>query len=180
MLRPFQNGTVQKISTQRRTCSYSSSNDSNADDRKESQYKSPGPSDAGGDRGSHYVAYVFAFVGNVRCNKAVTCVDTCSQLPFWVLRCLLCFLSFPLAGPPLQGSPKKLLSPGSEPALGGPAHVECRGILAPLPLVTVRPSESPLQADLREKLVDRIKKRPFVNQIHESRDGATRFSFNKL
>jgi hypothetical protein len=54
------------------------------------------------------------------------------------------------------------------------------GESAPLFLVTVPPSEYPLQADLRETLVERIRNRPFVNQIHESRDGATSFSFNKL
>jgi hypothetical protein len=34
----------------------------------------------------------------------------------------LCFVSFlfPLAGPPLQGDPEKIFSPGTEPALGGP------------------------------------------------------------
>jgi hypothetical protein len=42
------------------------------------------------------------------------------------------FLSFPLAGPPLLEIPKKLLSPGTEPAFGGPADVECRGISATL------------------------------------------------
>jgi hypothetical protein len=39
-----------------------------ADDREKSRYKSPGQGDAEGGRGSHYVAYVFAFVFSIRCN----------------------------------------------------------------------------------------------------------------
>jgi len=39
-----------------------------ADDWEECRHKSPGPGDAEASRGSNYVAYVFAFVGSVRCN----------------------------------------------------------------------------------------------------------------
>jgi len=40
----------------------------NTDDSEKSRYKSPGQGDAEGGRGSDYVAYVFAFVCNIRCN----------------------------------------------------------------------------------------------------------------
>jgi hypothetical protein len=64
-----------------------------------------------------YVAYLFVFLGSIRCNSVVICRadGTCGQRSSVLPRSLLCFLTFRLAGTPWLGGPDKVFSPGSNP-----------------------------------------------------------------
>jgi hypothetical protein len=59
----------------------------------------------------HYITHIFVFLCSNRYNSVVMCrVDgTCGQWPSCVRHFLLCFLNFPLAGPPLIWDPDQIL-----------------------------------------------------------------------
>jgi hypothetical protein len=94
---------------------YSPSEYNSADKRgREGRYKIAEPGGPEEGPGPHYVAYIFDFLGSVRCNHVVICrIDgTCGQRPSCVRCCLLCLRTFPIAA---RRSTKKFFHRGPNP-----------------------------------------------------------------